>query len=178
MLADVFVDNFDETNPGWIVNPNGTDTAITNVNGQWIIAPITEDRFNGNNALALQLNAFSSPNALITGYSDTDDEFTQVNGITTIKSPNFTIPSDSIGIDLSLQYYVIALNTIDQNDYVNIDLVDATDNTILASVFDQSPPASQAPIRGLLLKLLSIPRLQEKKLIYALRQQRLSIILS
>ena len=45
VFVDIFVDNFDGTNPGWIVNPLGTDTATGNSTGQWAIGdPVPHNR--------------------------------------------------------------------------------------------------------------------------------------
>ena len=149
VLIDLFTDDFDGNTTGgtgsWAENPNNSDTAITNDSGQWTIDPILEDRFNNNNTIALQLDANSSPNALITGYSQNDDQFTEVNGITTINSPSFTLPSNGFSsIDLSLQYYVITGSTTNAADDIRVDLV-KTSNGDVTTLFDPSLSANQYP---------------------------------
>ena len=152
VFVDIFTDDFDGNTSGgtgnWAVNPNNTDTATTNPNGQWIIAPITEDRFNGDNRIALQLDPDTPANALITGHSTGDDEFTFVNGITTVNSPRFTLANDSDDprskISLSLKYYAIT-NAPSANDKVKIDLVDASNDSVLTSLLDRSFSRSQFP---------------------------------
>ena len=139
VFIDIFVDNFDGSNPGWVVNPNGTDTATGDSSGQWGIGdPVPHDR--GTIAPA-QIEANSSSNALITGLTATNTN-TDVDGITTVHSPNFSLPSTGFSsIDLSLNYYHAV--TGGSTDPLTIELVRASGNTVLSTLLNSDPSTEQ-----------------------------------
>jgi hypothetical protein len=120
----IFADNFDGIPTGrWTVNPNGTDGANTAARGQWIVGDPVAD---GTTQLA---NTFSGSNALITGIATNQDVD---NGTTTVRSPNFTLPSIAGSINLSFQY-TYGATVAQSSDTFIARLRKASDNSILTS---------------------------------------------
>ncbi len=146
VFANIFTDNFDGNTTGgtgsWTVNPNGTDTATGDLTGQWAIGdPVPHDR--GTIAPA-QIEANSLLNALITGLTATNTN-TDVDGFTTIHSPNFTLPSSNFNsIDVSWNYYHAV--TGGATDPLRVDLVRTSDNTVLSTLFNQDPASVQTAV--------------------------------
>ncbi|ELS01824.1 hypothetical protein Xen7305DRAFT_00015300 [Xenococcus sp. PCC 7305] len=142
--STIFSEDFDDSATGWTVNPNGTDTATADAQGQWIIAePVAHDRFgDGNNE---QLEANSSPNALVTGSggtnTDVDVSGSGTDGVTTVDSPDFTLPSTAGSIELELEYYLSVSAANDDN--FTIELRQTSDDTLLSTLLDETPSAQQ-----------------------------------
>jgi hypothetical protein len=116
----VFSDSF-ETNLGWTVNPNGTDTATT---GAWQRGD-PEATASGS---AMQLgNCASGANCLVTGLTagasvganDVD------GGVTSIQSPSITLPGSGT-LTLSFSYYFSHLNNSSSADFFRVSIVSAT----------------------------------------------------
>jgi hypothetical protein len=84
----LFFDDF-ETNQGWTVNPNGSDTATT---GQWERANPEETNSSGIKQLGTTV---SGSNDLVTGAlaGSSVGSFDIDNGVTSIRSPNISLPS-------------------------------------------------------------------------------------
>ncbi len=123
----LFNDNF-ETDQGWTTDPTGSDTATT---GQWERA---NPESTASSGVSLQLDAtVSGSNALITegtagssaGTNDID------NGVTSIRSPNITIPAGATDASLSFWSYLGHLDNADANDYLRVRVVGNTTQTVL-----------------------------------------------
>ncbi len=141
VFVDIFVDNFDGSNPGWIVNPFTNDTATTDSAGLWNIGdPESHDR---NTTIApAQLEANSGTNVLVTGLGTFNAANNDVDGITTVHSPSFALPSNGFSsINLSLNYYHAV--TGGATDPLTIELVRASDNTVLSTLLHEDPVVEQ-----------------------------------
>jgi subtilisin family serine protease len=133
----VFFDDF-ETSKGWVLNPNGTDTATL---GWWergnpeqtAYGGVTyqmESTVSGDRALATGLLAGSS-----VGSNDLD------GGVTTVRSPLITLPGEG-DITLSFRYYLSHYNNATSDDYLQIKVVGETTEIILEE--QGSPDFDQA----------------------------------
>jgi hypothetical protein len=122
----IFSDNF-ETNLGWTVNPAGTDTATA---GQWERGDPAGTTSGGTTT---QLNTtVSGVNDLVTGRlaGASAGVYDVDGGITTIRSPNITLPSSGT-ITLSFRYYMAHLNNSSTADYLRVKVVGSTTTTVL-----------------------------------------------
>ncbi|MEM9271477.1 MAG: GEVED domain-containing protein [Cyanobacteria bacterium P01_F01_bin.143] len=142
--TSIFSENFDSSPTGWTVNPDGTDTATLDEDGQWIIDdPVAHDRFG--DASNDQLEANSSPNALVTGSGDTNTDVDITSGtpdgVTTVDSPDFTLPSVFDSLNLSLEYYLSVSQANDDN--FTIELRQTSDNALLSTLLNETPTATQ-----------------------------------
>jgi len=125
VITYYFDDNF-ESNNGWTANPSGTDTATT---GKW-------ERGNpettGYLDYTFQLDQTASgSNALVTGATAGSSVGTQDidNGITTIRSPQITLPSNS-SLTLSFDYYLAHWDNVTSADFLRVKVVGNTTQTI------------------------------------------------
>ncbi|HCT81615.1 MAG TPA: oxidoreductase [Micromonosporaceae bacterium] len=129
----VFEDTF-ETNRGWVVNPNGTDTA-------------TAGRFERGDPEATtsggqtyqQGTTTSGINCLVTGrLAGTSVGANDIDGgVTTIRSPSITLPTGRT-LTLSLRYYLAHLNNASSADYLRVRI----NNTL---VFERLGAATSTP---------------------------------
>jgi hypothetical protein len=119
----VFSDNF-ETNTGWAVNPNGTDTATT---GRWERGDPEATDSSGPKQLGTTV---SGANDLVTGRTagasaganDID------GGTTTIRSPSITLPSSG-SLSLSFAYYLAHGSNASNVDFLRVQVVTASGTT-------------------------------------------------
>jgi hypothetical protein len=121
----VFFDDF-ESSQGWTTNPSGTDTATT---GQWERGNPQGTSSGGTN---LQLDAaYSGNNDLVTGASAGSSAGTNDidNGVTSIRSPNISLPSSS-DIDLSFAYYMGHLNNATSADFLRVRVVGSSNQLV------------------------------------------------
>jgi extracellular elastinolytic metalloproteinase len=125
----IFTDDF-ETNKGWVVNPNGSDTATT---GQWERG----DPEDTNSGGAKQLGTTTSGvNDLVTGrlagasagINDID------GGVTSIRSPSITLPSTG-NLVLTFNSYLAHANNASSADFLRVRIVSgATTTTVFQSL--------------------------------------------
>ena len=113
----IFFDDF-ETNQGWTVNPNGTDTATT---GQWERANPEETNSSGIKQLGTTV---SGSNDLVTGAlaGSSVGSFDIDNGVTSIRSPNISLPT-GLDLTLSFSYYLAHLNNSSTADFLRVTAV-------------------------------------------------------
>jgi extracellular elastinolytic metalloproteinase len=119
----VFFDNF-ETNLGWVANPNGTDTATT---GRWQRANPETTTSNGTKQVGTTV---SGVNDLVTGalagasagVNDID------GGVTSIRSPNITLPSSG-SLVLSFSAYLAHGTNASTADFLRVRIVSGTTTT-------------------------------------------------
>ncbi len=116
----VFFDNF-ETNLGWTVNPNGTDTATT---GQWVRGDPAATDSSGPKQLGTTV---SGVNDLVTGASAgaSAGDFDIDGGATSIRSPAITLPASG-NLTLSFSYYLAHGTNSSSADYLRVSVVGAT----------------------------------------------------
>ncbi len=88
-LAYVWGDTFDDAAKGWTVNPDGTDTGTR---GRWEIGTPQQTQENGVKQPGA---AHRGANALVTGLqAGASARANSVQGITTVRSPSFSLASD------------------------------------------------------------------------------------
>ncbi len=121
----VFNDDF-ETNKGWTRNPNGTDTASL---GLWERANPADTNSSGPKQLG---TTTSGSYDLVTGplAGSSAGAYDLDGGITTIRSPNFTLPGGR-KLTLSFNYYLAHGNNSSTADYLRVKVVGATTATVL-----------------------------------------------
>jgi aminopeptidase S len=125
----VFFDDF-ETNKGWIVNPDGTDTATA---GIWERAvPATVDLSGPK-----QLAAYSGSYDLVTGpdplrswwwWTWSVDDIN--NGVTSVRSPNIALPSAN-QLTLSFMYYLAHDANSSADDFLRVRVIGASSQVLL-----------------------------------------------
>ena len=123
--SQVFFDDF-ESDLGWVIDPSGSDTATT---GMWERANPEETSYSG---VIYQLGTTASGSYdLVTegsagssvGAYDID------NGVTSIRSPDITLPSGG-GLTLSFQYYLAHYSNGTSDDYLRVTVVGSTSTTV------------------------------------------------
>jgi subtilisin family serine protease len=120
----VFSDGF-ETATGWIVNPNGTDTATT---GIWQRGDPGQTA-SGSSVMQLG-NCAGGANCLVTGLTagasvganDVD------GGVTSIRSPAINLPSTGT-LTLTFSYYFAHLNNASSADFFRVSIVTSSGTT-------------------------------------------------
>jgi hypothetical protein len=119
----VFFDNF-ETSLGWVTNPNGTDTATT---GQWERGDPQTTTSSGTKQLGTTV---SGVNDLVTGRlaGAGAGDFDIDNGVTTIASPNITLPSTG-NITLSFSFYLAHGSNSSSADFFRVTIVSGATST-------------------------------------------------
>jgi hypothetical protein len=124
----VFSDNF-ETSLGWTTNPFGTDTATT---GQWERGDPETTTSSGTKQLGTTV---SGVNDLVTGrLAGTDaGSFDIDSGVTSIRSPNITLPSSG-NLTLSFSYYMSHLNNSSSADFLRVTIVGSTSVIVFSEV--------------------------------------------
>jgi hypothetical protein len=121
----IYFDNF-EAAGGWVTNPNGTDTATT---GFWERGDPEPTTDNGAKQLGTTV---SGTNDLVTGrlagasagVHDID------GGVTTIQSPQITLPSTG-ALTLSFQYYLAHGSNSSAADFFRVRVIGSTQSTVL-----------------------------------------------
>jgi hypothetical protein len=125
----IFTDDF-ETNKGWVVNPNASDTATT---GQWERGN-PEDTNSGG---AKQLGTTTSGvNDLVTGRlaGTAAGSFDIDGGVTSIRSPSITLPATG-NLVLTFNSYLAHANNASSADFLRVRIVSgATTTTVFQSL--------------------------------------------
>lgn len=123
----VFSDDF-ETSKGWVVNPNGTDTATSTTSGKWVRANPQSTSYSG----AKQLGTTTSGSYdLVTGYqSGSTANSYDLDGSSTVRSPLIDLPAGQ-DITLSFQYYFARGSNATSVDYFRVKVIGATTSTVL-----------------------------------------------
>ena len=107
-------------NPGgWIVNPDGTDTATT---GQWDISVPEAASWNGNQT-QLGYTPSGAPGVITTGARGSGTGANDVDGgVTSALSPRITLPAGDAA-EMTLSYYFAHLHNATKADYFRISIV-------------------------------------------------------
>jgi hypothetical protein len=121
----IFFDNF-ESNLGWTVNPNGTDTVTL---GQWERGNPETTTSSGTKQ---QGTTVSGSNDLVTGRlaGSGAGSYDIDGGTTSIRSPNIALPTSG-NITLSFSYYMAHLNNSSSADFLRVQVVGSTTSTVL-----------------------------------------------
>ena len=124
----MFHDDF-ETDQGWRVDPNTTDTATK---GLWARANPESTNADGIKQLG---GTTSGLNNLVTGPLAGDSaggNHDVDGGVTSIRSPNIVLPTltGNETLELSLNYYFAHNNTASVDDYLRVTVVGTT-NTVV-----------------------------------------------
>jgi carboxypeptidase T len=121
----VFSDDF-ETNKGWTRNPNGSDTATL---GLWERADPQATNSSGPKQLGTTV---SGSYDLVTGplAGSSAGSYDIDGGVTSIRSPNFTLPAGKT-LTLTLKYYLAHGNNSSSADYLRVKVVGLTTSTVL-----------------------------------------------
>ena len=123
--GDVFFDDF-ESDLGWVVNPNGTDSAST---GQWERAnPDSTSRAGSTYQLG---DTVSGSFDLVTGGAaggsvggnDLD------GGTTSVRSPAISLPTGG-NLTLTFSYYLAHLNNSSTSDFLRVSIVGSTTTVV------------------------------------------------
>ncbi len=124
----VFWDDF-ETDQGWIINPSRTDTAYL---GTWERANPQSVYYNGYKQLGTTVSgSYDLVTGPLAGWSAGDYDLD--GGVTTVRSPNITLPSGR-EITLTLSYYFAHANNSSSADYLRVRIVGATTSTLFQEV--------------------------------------------
>ena len=136
--SNVFSEDFEGTVTGWSIDPNGTDGADTAAEGQWEFGTPTAYSAGG---VQLQPTSFGAGTSLVTeATGDTGGDVD--NGLTTVRSPNFVLSSNSGTYDVSFQYYFAHRNVNGgTGNNFTARLVNQTDGTI-QNLIDQDLTAN------------------------------------
>jgi subtilisin family serine protease len=121
----VFSDDFETNAGGWVVNPDGTDTATT---GRWDRA---DPAATSNAGVALQLpNTTSGIYDLVTSAAaGTSVSAGDVDGgLTSVRSKAITLPATGT-LTLSAKWYLAHLDNATTADYFRISIVSGTTKT-------------------------------------------------
>ncbi|MGA9771960.1 MAG: M36 family metallopeptidase [Blastocatellia bacterium] len=121
----VFFDNF-ETALGWTTNPNGTDTATT---GQWERGNPDTTTSSGTKQLGTTV---SGVNDLVTGRlaGAAAGDFDIDGGVTSIRSPNITLPSTGT-LTLSFSFYLAHGSNASNADFLRVSIVSGATTTVV-----------------------------------------------
>ncbi|MBN1313800.1 MAG: S8 family peptidase [Anaerolineae bacterium] len=125
----IFFDDF-ESSTGWVLNPNGTDTATI---GVWERTNPDSTSYSGT---TYQLGTtVSGSNDLVTGGAagSSVGSYDIDGGVTSARSPNITLPGGS-GITLSFSYYLAHYNNASSSDYLRVRVVGSTTSTVFEEV--------------------------------------------
>lgn len=116
-----------ETDPGWTVNPSGTDTAGA---GFWEVGNPQETT---NAGVSLQLGTTTSGSqALVTGASagSSVGAFDVDGGVTSVQSPAIWIPADKTAV-LSFKYYFGHNSSATANDFFKVSVIGDSTQTVV-----------------------------------------------
>jgi carboxypeptidase T len=121
--GDLFFDNF-ETNQGWTVNPNGTNTATT---GQWERGDPAATNSSGAKQLG---NTVSGTNDLVTGRlaGSSAGAYDIDGGVTSIRSPSIALTGGS-NYTLAFSYYLAHGSNATSADYFRVRIVSGSTTT-------------------------------------------------
>jgi hypothetical protein len=121
----VFFDNF-ETALGWVTNPNGTDTATT---GQWERGNPDATTSSGTKQLGTTV---SGVNDLVTGRlaGAAAGDFDIDGGVTSIRSPNITLPSTGT-LTLSFSFYLAHGSNASNADFLRVSIISGATTTVV-----------------------------------------------
>jgi len=125
-LGSVYFEDDFESDQGWITNSTNSDTATT---GQWERGNPEQTSYS---SYTFQSDAaVSGVNTLVTGRlaGSSVGNHDIDNGITSIRSPLITLPSDS-ATTLSFSYYLSHWNNSTQDDFLKVKVVGNTTNTL------------------------------------------------
>ncbi|HYH47683.1 MAG TPA: endopeptidase, partial [Thermoanaerobaculia bacterium] len=124
----VFFDDF-ETNLGWTVNPNATDTATT---GQWQRADPATTTSSGTKQLGTTVSGTFD---LVTGASAglAAGDFDLDGGVTTIQSPAITLPASGT-LTLTFSYYLAHGTNSSSADFLRISVVGGTTSQVFSEL--------------------------------------------
>lgn len=115
----IFFDDF-ETNANWTINPNNSDTATS---GIWERGVPQASRYKG---LKQTDAARSGTNVLVTGRVAYND----VNGLTSIRSPNINLPAGASNLTLSFWYTFAHDSRSNNQDYFAVKIIGAATQTV------------------------------------------------
>jgi hypothetical protein len=129
----IYSDTF-ETDTGWTVNPNGTDTATT---GQWQRANPADTNSSGPKQLGTTV---SGSNDLVTGASAgaSAGDFDIDGGTTSIRSPAITLPSTGT-LTLNFSQYLAHGSNSSSADFLRVSIVHSGGTT---QVFNRAGAAT------------------------------------
>ncbi|MEM7333788.1 MAG: putative Ig domain-containing protein [Chloroflexota bacterium] len=116
-----------ETDPGWTLDPFGTDTAIT---GEWEAADPEQSE---NAGFILQPeDAASGTQALVTGATAGTGagDFDLDGGVTSIRSPAIEIPGNS-NYHLFFKYYFAHNSSADSADFLRVSIVGSSTTVVV-----------------------------------------------
>jgi len=120
----VFSDDF-ESDLGWTANPNGTDTATT---GQWERANPEQVDYNGPKQLGTTTSgSFDLVTGPLAGSSAGANDID--NGVTSIRSPQITLPSSGT-LTLSFNSYLAHSTNATSADFLRVSIVGSTTSTV------------------------------------------------
>ncbi len=123
--GDVFFDNF-ESNLGWTTNPNGSDTATT---GQWERANPETTSYSGT-TLQLGTTVSGSFDLVTEGTAGSSVGSNDIdNGLTSIRSPNISLPSSG-NLTLEFSYYLAHLDNATSADFLRVSVVGNTTQVV------------------------------------------------
>ena len=141
----ILFENFDGTTTptGWTLGIAG-DTATTDATGKWVIGiPTAHNRF-GTTANE-QLTPYSSTKDLVTGSGGNPSDVSVTggtsgtgNGVTTARSPSFTLSNSPNFNTLAFRYYLSTDDTtsVTGTDSFKVELLKASDNTVLSTLLN------------------------------------------
>jgi hypothetical protein len=123
--GDVFFDDF-ESNQGWTTNPNGSDTATS---GQWERANPETTSYSGS-TMQLGTTVSGSFDLVTEGSAGSGvGSFDIDNGVTSIRSPNISLPSSG-NLTLEFSYYLAHLNNASSADFLRVSVVGNTTQVV------------------------------------------------
>ncbi len=124
----VFEDNF-ETDKGWQVNPDATDTAS---NGAWERAVGQETEYYG--VLPYQIGYGPNGNTYLVTAANAGDfvgEFDLDDGVTSIVSPAIALPAGVTGLELHLYSFLAHRDNSASEDFLRVSVIGDTTQVVL-----------------------------------------------
>jgi hypothetical protein len=119
-----FIDDF-ETDKGWTVNPDGTDSATS---GRWERANPQGTDFQGPKQLDVTT---SGVNNLVTGpLAGSNATKFDLTGLSSIRSPLVQLPA-GVDITLSFQYYFAHARNASSADFFRVSVIGTSTSTVL-----------------------------------------------
>ncbi|MFN2302289.1 MAG: Ig-like domain-containing protein, partial [Anaerolineales bacterium] len=122
--SQIFFDDF-ETDLGWVTNPYGTDTATT---GMWERAIPEAVYYDGDKQLSTTVSGIYD---LVTGplYGNNAGSYDIDSGVTSILSPEITLPSGST-INLTFSSYLAYARNATSDDFLRV-IILGTSNQVV-----------------------------------------------
>lgn len=130
--TSIFEDDF-ETDKGWLVNPNGTDDANIATKGQWERGNPEETTANSRR---LQNGTTTSGSFALVTCAVAGERASACDvdgGVTSIRSPQISLPATPKPIDLLLSYYLAHSSTSNSNDFLRLSWVSGGESSVLFS---------------------------------------------